>query len=50
MNASAWFNYFSFDVMGDFAFGKSFNASYPIQAKPEFPPYLCFQFNSIQFN
>ena len=29
MNASAWFNYFSFDVMGDFAFGKSFNVSYP---------------------
>ena len=25
MNASAWFNYWSFDVMGDFAFGKSFN-------------------------
>lgn len=25
MNASAWFNYFSFDVMGDFAFGKSFD-------------------------
>lgn len=24
MNASAWFNYWSFDVMGDFAFGKSF--------------------------
>ena len=25
MNASAWFNYWSFDVMGDLAFGKSFN-------------------------
>ena len=25
MNATAWFNYWSFDVMGDFAFGKSFN-------------------------
>ena len=25
MNLSAWFNYWSFDVMGDFAFGKSFN-------------------------
>ncbi|KAL6719954.1 hypothetical protein ACLMJK_001875 [Lecanora helva] len=25
INASAWFNYFSFDVMGDFAFGKSFD-------------------------
>lgn len=25
MNASAWFNYWSFDVMGDFTFGKSFN-------------------------
>ena len=25
LNASAWFNYYSFDVMGDFAFGKSFD-------------------------
>ena len=25
IDASAWFNYYSFDVMGDFAFGKSFN-------------------------
>ena len=25
MNASAWFNYWSFDVMGDLTFGKSFN-------------------------
>ena len=25
MNLSAWFNYWSFDVMGDFAFGKNFN-------------------------
>ena len=25
MNASEWFNYYSFDVMGDLAFGKSFN-------------------------
>ena len=25
MNASAWFNYFSFDVMGELAFGKSFD-------------------------
>lgn len=25
MNASVWFNYYSFDVMGDLAFGKSFD-------------------------
>jgi len=25
MNASLWFNYFSFDMMGDMAFGKSFD-------------------------
>jgi tryprostatin B 6-hydroxylase len=25
MNASRWFNYFSFDMMGDMAFGKSFD-------------------------
>jgi tryprostatin B 6-hydroxylase len=25
MNASKWFNYYSFDAMGDLAFGKSFN-------------------------
>lgn len=25
MNASTWFNYYSFDVMGDLAFGKSFD-------------------------
>lgn len=25
INVSAWFNYFSFDVMGDLAFGKSFD-------------------------
>jgi cytochrome P450 len=25
MNVSRWFNYYSFDVMGDLAFGKSFN-------------------------
>ena len=25
IDAAAWFNYYSFDVMGDFAFGKSFN-------------------------
>lgn len=25
MNASSWFNYYSFDVMGDLAFGKSFD-------------------------
>lgn len=24
-NASKWFNYYSFDIMGDFAFGKPFN-------------------------
>ena len=25
LNASRWFNYFAFDMMGDMAFGKSFN-------------------------
>lgn len=25
MNASKWFNYYSFDIMGDLAFGKTFN-------------------------
>lgn len=25
INASRWFNFYSFDVMGDLAFGKSFN-------------------------
>jgi cytochrome P450 family 628 len=25
VNASLWFNFYSFDVMGDLAFGKSFN-------------------------
>jgi tryprostatin B 6-hydroxylase len=25
MNASRWFNYFSFDMMGEMAFGKSFD-------------------------
>lgn len=25
VNASRWFNFYSFDVMGDLAFGKSFN-------------------------
>lgn len=25
INASKWFNYYSFDIMGDFAFGKPFN-------------------------
>lgn len=25
MNVSKWFNYYSFDVMGDLSFGKSFN-------------------------
>lgn len=25
MNVSRWFNYYSFDVMGDLSFGKSFN-------------------------
>lgn len=25
MNMTDWFNYYSFDIMGDLAFGKSFN-------------------------
>ena len=25
MDVSKWFNYYSFDVMGDLSFGKSFN-------------------------